>query len=335
MLLTQSGPTNLITHPMRTGMLTARASRIKISPVEKLNNAFAIGDALTFREMAPGMICARIETETCSAEVCLQGAHITHWQPEGAMPVLFTSAQNRYVAGEPIHGGIPVIFPWFGLYRRTRKEGVKYPLHGFARTQNWQVRSAALRNGVIEMVFLLKASDASRRVGFDCFRVEYTVRFGRELALEMRVENRGFETLTMEEALHPHFAVHNVRQTAVEGLENAEYLDRTNPSACKVQKQAAIGFSGRTDSVYIDTAAACIVRDEVDGRRIQITKEGSDSTLVWNPGEESDADTSGFTSKEWNRHVGLGVANAHTNTRYLQASGAQHTMKARISLLPE
>lgn len=40
------------------------------------------------------------------------GAHAFAWQPAGQQhPVLWMSASSSYQVGEPVRGGVPVIFP--------------------------------------------------------------------------------------------------------------------------------------------------------------------------------------------------------------------------------
>src|SRR3954464_9369275 len=73
-----------------------------------------------------------INTDWSTAEIYLQGAHVTGFQKKGEPPVLFMSQSSRYEAGQPIRGGVPIIFPWFGP-----KEGK--PAHGFARTTGWEL----------------------------------------------------------------------------------------------------------------------------------------------------------------------------------------------------
>jgi glucose-6-phosphate 1-epimerase len=48
---------------------------------------------------AGGLSRARLTAAGGEAEVYLQGAHVTHWQPRGAAPVLFLSARSAYAPG--------------------------------------------------------------------------------------------------------------------------------------------------------------------------------------------------------------------------------------------
>src|SRR2546423_269441 len=60
------------------------------------------------------------------------------------------------------------------------------------------------------------------------------------------------------------------------------YLDR--PDANRARPQAGpVTFTAETDRIYVNTPTACIVDDPVMERRLRVAKEGSNSTVVWNP----------------------------------------------------
>src|SRR5436309_14893009 len=80
---------------------------------------------------------AKIEavTDWSTAEIYLHGAHVTDFQKKGEAPLLFTSQFSRFMANQPIRGGVPIVFPWFGP-----REGE--PTHGFARSSHWELHEA-------------------------------------------------------------------------------------------------------------------------------------------------------------------------------------------------
>ena len=74
--------------------------------------------------------------DAATAEIYLQGAHVTRWQPAAAEhPVIFLSEKSQFTAGKAIRGGVPLVFPWFA----ERKGGLPGGMHGFARTLPWEV----------------------------------------------------------------------------------------------------------------------------------------------------------------------------------------------------
>src|SRR5271157_5246194 len=128
----------------------------------KLASEFDIPDALRFEDTPGGLVRAVISTPAAEADVYLQGAHVTHWTPRGQRPVLFVSPKSLFTPGKAIRGGVPVIFPWFG----PRSDGLPGPAHGFARSMEWAIEAARLRNdGKVEITLALAPNDATRGFG--------------------------------------------------------------------------------------------------------------------------------------------------------------------------
>lgn len=298
---------------------------------QKLNATFGIPGVLRFEEADSSLVMARIATSSADATVFLQGAHITHWQPADERPVLFTGARSHFLPGEAIRGGIPLVFPWFGNYAGDLPAGRVQGMHGFARTAPWTLLSAGLSGEDCQLTFALPADEHSRALGFDGFRLEYTLRIGRSLQLKLAVHNLGAETLRFEEAFHTYFAIEDIERTSLRGLAGAAYLDAADGFAPKVQGEAELRFARQTNSVYLDTGAACAIRDEGGERLISIEKSGSRTTVVWNPGSETAGAISGLGPGDWRKFLCVETANARSDAIAL-ASGATHNLAARITV---
>ena len=91
----------------------------------------------SFYTIEGGLIALRICNSFGEATLALHGAHVMTYQPAGAAPVLWMSEKSMYQANEPIRGGIPVCWPWFG----PDPEG-KFGAHGYARVSDWNVIDA-------------------------------------------------------------------------------------------------------------------------------------------------------------------------------------------------
>ncbi|HLH36106.1 MAG TPA: D-hexose-6-phosphate mutarotase [Alloacidobacterium sp.] len=293
---------------------------------ETLNAAFGIPGAFTLKEAAHHYVRANISTTRAEAAMYLQGAHLAQWQPAGESPVLFLGTRSAFSPGEAIRGGIPVVFPWFG----ARGCG----LHGFARTSLWDLQSVNLKDDNLEMKLSLSPDTRARALGFDGFRLEYAVRIGQSLELELVTYNQSTQTMHFEEALHTYIAVGEIRRTSLGGLAGALYLDAADQFAEKRQAEAELRFSGHTNSLYPDTAATCVLHDEVNRRLISIEKSGSRTTVVWNPGEETIGKFPDLGADDWHRFVCVETANARGDAIAL-APGATHRMAARITVEPE
>jgi glucose-6-phosphate 1-epimerase len=294
----------------------------------ELNRQFALPNALRFETGPGGLTRAVISTPLAEAEIYQQGAHIAHWAVRGRKPVLFTSSKSFFAPGKPIRGGVPIIFPWFGP-RAGEQPG---PAHGFARSALWSVDSARLLNsGAVEIAFGLAADQESRTLGFDAFAVRFTATIGSDLGMSLEVANRGQAPLVFEEALHTYFAVSNVREVTVHGLEGTTYIDKTDGFSRKVQPDAPIRIAKETDQVYLNSTAACVISDPPWGRRIAIAKTGSNSTVVWNPWVAKAATFQDMAPDEWQAMVCVETANVAGNAVTL-AAGDTHRLTATITV---
>src|ERR1700754_2992176 len=198
--------------------------------LKQLNDHFGIHDVLHF-DQHEGLTRAIITAPAASATVYLQGAHITHWQPAGEQPVLFLSQKSEFAPGKPIRGGVPIAFPWFA----NRHDGKTGPSHGFARIQDWTLTFAALAGEDLHMTFTLGPTEISRDLGYDNFRLSYQLTIGRTLTMQLTVANDASAPLVFEQALHTYYAVADIHEVTVDGLDGVTYLDKNDNLQSKVQ----------------------------------------------------------------------------------------------------
>ena len=300
--------------------------------LDELNDSFAVPGVLAFVEGRGGLLCAEVSSAACRARVYLQGAHVTNWQPDGQEPVLFVSERSSFPPGQAIRGGVPVIFPWFGA-RSAELTGARTdgPSHGFARTQVWDVAFAAMAGDDLHLTLTLAPSETSRAAGFDNFRVAYEMVLGRTLVLRLSVANTGETPLRFEEALHSYFAVSNATAISIEGLAGTEFLDKTDNFQRKRQDEDLLRLSGETDRPYLNTQATITLQDPAAGRSVVIAKQGSNTTVVWNPWSELAAKLPDMDPEGWRGMTCIEAANAAENAIILAPREA-HSMEVTISL---
>jgi D-hexose-6-phosphate mutarotase len=272
------------------------------------------------------LLCVR--SPLAEAQIYLHGAHVTHFQPAGQAPVLFMSQHSLFAQDKPIRGGIPVIFPWFG----ARAQHPESPAHGFARTTEWQVESLSVDGDqLVTAVFRLTADEHTQALWPCAFDLRYRVAIGHALTLTLEAYNISSEPFTFEDALHTYFAVSDVRQTATSGLENAEYLDKTDNLQRKKQGPEPIRITQETDRVYEGTRKTCVIDDPGLRRKIKIEKSGSQTTVVWNPWIAKAAALVDFGDDEWPKMLCIETANAGANA-FTLAPGQTHSTRAIISV---
>src|SRR6266852_9731010 len=162
-----------------------------------------------------------VSTAWSTAEIYLQGAHVTHFTRKNEPPLLFLSQCSRFTEGQPIRGGIPVVFPWFGT-----REGMGQ--HGFARVKPWELKEfvPAPDGSVSLRLCLPECPEAS---SFPPFTADYVVTVSQGLTLELIVKNQAKdEPLTFENCLHSYFDVGDITAGSVTGLKGATYLDKVS-----------------------------------------------------------------------------------------------------------
>lgn len=248
----------------------------------ELNQRFAIGNHVQFKEIAEGMVVAEVANQHALSNIALQGAHIATFQPRGEEPVIWLSPKAKFAPGKSIRGGVPICWPWFG----THKNDSKLPGHGYARTVPWDVlETKALPDGSTFLRFGLVESDATRAQWPYASTVQLEVTVGKALRVELVTTNTGKDTFELGEALHTYFQISDVANMTIRGLENCEYLDKVKDFA-RFNQQNGIVVESEVDRVYVNTPADCVIEDKGLKRAIRISKQGSKSTVVWNPWTE-------------------------------------------------
>ena len=269
----------------------------------------------------PGLVIA---TPAVEARIFLHGAQLTQWRPAGVQPVIFLSEKSKFEEGHAIRGGVPVCFPWFGPLEGESS-------HGFVRNRTWNGEEVRhLDGGAVQAVFATESDEETRvRWPYDyALRLTYTI--GATLAMELEVESRSRAPFTFSEALHTYFAVGDIRNVVIKGLENTEYRDVLDRSEFKVQ-QGPVYFSEEVDRIFVNTKETCVLEDPALKRRIVVKKENSESTIVWNPWKKKAAALADFGDDEWQRMVCIETGNVFEDEVTLEP-GERHRMSAEISV---
>lgn len=292
--------------------------------LETLNQLFGLSGSLQFVTGRAGLPVAEIQTAQASAQVALHGAHLLAWQPTGAKPVIWLSKAAVFEAGKPVRGGIPVCWPWFGPRDSL-------PLHGFVRTRVWQVRQTSIdASGQVELRLGL-VDDADTRAMWDfAFDLELVATIGTHLTMSLTTRNTGPQAFTLAQALHTYFDVGDIGQTTVQGLEGCTYLDKTQNLAQTTQ-MGVVDIVAETDRIYIDTTADCVIEDQNLARSIRVAKQGSTSTVVWNPWSEREKAIADMALGEHRHMLCVETCNAGPD-QISVAPGATHTLTAVISV---
>src|SRR5215469_13824744 len=278
---------------------------------------------VVFLEGQGGMPMLKITTAQSTAEIYMHGVHVTHFQKRDEPPLLFLSEGSHFEPGDPIRGGIPVIFPWFGA-----REGAG--MHGYARLKPWDLKEISPgSDGSISVRFRLPNCPESQ--AYPAFAADYMVTVGEALTLELIVANKSADsTFEFEQCLHTYFAVGDVKDASVVGLKGLSYLDKVANFAKKTESNDAIGISSEVDRVYLDATGSVEIHDRRLGRTISIEKEHSASTVVWNPWIAKAQQMHDFGPNEYLKMVCVESGNVNVNKTVLPP-GKISNMKVTLS----
>jgi len=259
---------------------------LNIPTIEDLNKNFSFqneNNYLIFKSGQGDIPVVEIKNNQASATISLQGAHVLSWKPRDQDDVIWLSNDAIFAAGKSIRGGVPICWPWFGAHENNDS----FPAHGFARTVLWQViDTQKLSSDETQITFRLSTNqlDKDKQKMWPQETVaEYRLKIAKTLTLELKTFNKSNETITIGQALHTYFNIEDINNTIVTGLEGKTYLDKTDKFKSKIQ-DGPITINNEVDRVYLDTTDDVTIDNTK--RKIIIKKQGSNSTVVWNPWED-------------------------------------------------
>ncbi len=279
--------------------------------------------------------CWRIRHNGAELMVAQQGAHLFSYQRQGEQPLIWPNPAAVFKQGKGIRTGVPVCWPWFGVFDRNpqsvkamRQSEQPAGAHGFVRTAIWQLDEVIPVADALQLDFSLPVP-AGGYPGWP-HQVDLTLSLLLDDQLHIRLtsHNRGTDTVTLSQALHTYFAVSDVRKVQVEGLDGRAYIDTADGWAEKKQS-GLLHFSAETDRIYLDTPAQLDIVDTDWQRRIQLTAEGSNSTVIWNPWTERAKAFDDMADDGWQGMLCIETANVLDDVVTL-APGASHTLGVSI-----
>ncbi|MDC8802268.1 D-hexose-6-phosphate mutarotase [Halomonas pacifica] len=252
----------------------------------------------------------------------LQGAQVLHFQPAcdpASDGWLWVTPTPQALPGA-IRGGIPLCWPWFADERYADEtEDHSGPFHGTARKADWRLDAVDEHEGGVE----LHLSPETRLHGQLSPRLMVQANANR-LHVELITEHTGETPVKLSGALHSYLAVSDAQACRVEGLAGARYLDKHRDFA-EADQQGELGVRGGVDRIYHSNAELLLD----DGRRrLRIARQGSDSAVIWHPGEALPEDTAAAAARHF---LCVESANTRLDPVWL-VPGAQHLLGTTLSL---
>jgi len=295
--------------------------------IEKLNDTFGMEGKVKFAKMENDLVYLSITNKYADARISLYGAHIMSFRPRNSEEILWMSPKSSFQVGQPIRGGIPVCFPWFGPHKSDSAK----PQHGFGRLMYWNlVETASKPCGETLVRLQLCSSKETKAYWPHDFCAELTVIIGQTLAVSLKVTNQSDESLEYTCALHSYYNLSSIENTTITGLLGASYHSQLEPGEF-VQKSHKIEILKAETRHYHSTDATCTIEDTLFKRKIRIQKAGSKITTVWNPGKETCATINDMPDDAYLYFVCVEAVNAFDDVIQL-APNESHTTSAIIGL---
>lgn len=268
-----------------------------------------------------GRATLRLEHEGDTAEVALAGAQVLSYVRAGR-DVLWTASQARYEADQPVRGGVPLVFPWFGPHPQDPAG----PAHGFARNRTWRLVHA---NETPEVVLELADDETTRSAWPHSFRLRCSVVLGARLRLGLTVENTGEQPFSCEQALHTYFAVGDVESASVHGLEGVPCTEQATAPETGWDPEQPLRFRAETDRVFQGVPERIELRAPALGRTVVLETTNARSAIVWTPWQARAAQLSQLTGDDWRHFCCIESANVREAALQL-GPGESHTLALRI-----
>ena len=274
----------------------------------------------TFGELPAVTIRA---ADGAQATVTLYGGHLVAWQTSDGQQRLFCSRDSALDGSRAIRGGVPVIFPQFG----ARGTGMR---HGFARVATWQLESTGDADGAAWAQFILHHTDLPDAIA-TTWPWAFTLRLrvavqGQSLELQLSVHNTGEQAFPFSAALHSYFAIDQLSEARIGGLQRVRYSDETPQDA--LQAEELLQFADKLDRIYYQLPGALTL--QAGNHTLRLEQQGFTDAVVWNPGAQDAAALPDLADDEYQRFICIEPALIQPD---LLAAGARMERAASTSNL--
>uniref|UniRef100_A0A6V1R801 glucose-6-phosphate 1-epimerase n=1 Tax=Heterosigma akashiwo TaxID=2829 RepID=A0A6V1R801_HETAK len=235
------------------------------------------------------------------AVVNLRGARvISYISVSDQLGVIWTPPPSE---GE---GGIPIVWPWFGAHPEGDRSK---PFHGFVKNRMWSIRSSkvGVATACEPVTIILGTSDdeSTMQLFGHSFDLTLSISLADRLTLVLKTSNKGIDEFHITAGFHTYFNVKEVDSISIEGLDGAQYIDFADEKQAKVQ-HGSLTCTGEMEVNRIySSGSTCEIRDPKLERKICISKQGSQSTVVWSPWIQDNTELSEHRRLENERFHGM------------------------------
>jgi D-hexose-6-phosphate mutarotase len=157
------------------------------------------------------------------------------------------------------------------------------------------------------------------------------VTVNQALTLQLIVTNQSKDAeFTFENCLHTYFDVGDVTAISINGLKGLSYLDTVAGVLEKTETGEAVRIASEVDRLYLNATGTVEILDPRLGRKIRVEKQGSASTVVWNPWIAKARRMPDFGDEEYARMICVESGNVASNSISLPP-GESSTLTVKLS----
>lgn len=286
-------------------------------------------------ELHRELVAINVINDYAEATVFLQGAQLSHYQRHGEAALIWLSPKSDFQQGTPLRGGIPICWPWFGDLNKnpatiTGCYKTEQTAHGLVRDKEWQLNhinnlSDGRTHLNLQLVFNYTTHDEETLQA----TLSYDIYIGKTLELILTVENNSNKPLNYSAALHSYFAIADIHETVVTGLENTPFIDCLNEWRTS-SENTKLKITGETDRIYQQVNGAQQIIDSGNKRTITINSQNSNSCVLWNPWIEKSQRLSHFPDTGYKSMLCLETGNILDDSICLAPLGS-HQLLLHIS----
>lgn len=210
-------------------------------------------------------------------KISLWGANIVSYRPKNQeQDVFWLGDLNKFDNVQAIRGGIPVCWPRFA----EEKLNNHFPRHGFARLSNWSVKNVFVDDSKVEVALTLVPEE---KFGINV-TANLVITITDKLEYSLETINNGDNVFEFSEALHAYFNIGSIDDIVIKGLNNHLYRNSLDGKEYTLQQDLKI--NGEFDAAFQNHTGIVEIEDRILNRVISIEKNGSKTTVVWNPNKD-------------------------------------------------
>lgn len=210
-----------------------------------------------------------------TARVSLIGANVVSYVPAGGTEVLLQPKEEDFTTGMFIHGGIPIVWPWFNM----NGEAGTAP-HGFARVLPWTVVEKVGDEGVSRLTLELVSTPETRRVWPYEFQLRYVITLSEQLQVSLVTRNVGRVPFSLTEGFHSYFRVSDVNQVVLRGLDGC-LNDTLDSAKADLPFSGDLKFHAGEGRVFTPGRGEYVLFDEGANRALAVSARGHRKLTLW------------------------------------------------------